>query len=119
MFDVNQLNLSASLSREKDLVILLGSFLVHKCFDYLVELIEYIGSYSCEDLQHIFSQVFQSITTTEQKWFKAFLEIISDRDFVCSFLEDVPAYVELITEDFFAVKSIDEELINSFVEFCV
>jgi len=102
----------ALIKEEKDLVVLLGSFLVYKQFDLLYDVVRYIESYSADDLFEIISAIKNHVPATLIYWFASFLSIVKDESLLIYFLRlDIDH--DLVSQ----VTALEPVLVNEFIEF--
>lgn len=100
------------MREEKDLVILLGSFLVYKQLDLLYDVVRYIESYSADDLFEVISAIKDHVPATLIYWFASFLSIVKDETLLIHFLRLDIDY-DLVSQ----VSLLEPVLVNEFIEF--
>jgi hypothetical protein len=102
----------ALIREEKDLVVLLGSFLVYKQLDSLYDLVRYIESYSADDLFEIINTIKSHVPATLIYWLASFLSIVKDESLLIHFLKLDVDY-DLVNQ----VVELEPVLVNEFIEF--
>ena len=104
--------MSDFMSQEKDLVLLLGSFLLYKEFVCLYELIAYVKSYSSDDLINIIGELKKCLPKSVIEWFADFLSIVNEKTSILT-ISSLLEQQELIP----LVVQSSPELVNYFVDF--
>jgi len=101
------------IGQEKDLVLLLGSFLVYKQVDCLYELIQYINSYDSSDIFEIIQVVKDHLSNTLIEWFVTLLQLFQE-EVILRELLSLP-----ITNEFAlaVVNIVSPEDLNTFISF--
>lgn len=102
----------ALIREEKDLVVLLGSFLVYKQLDLLYDVVRYIESYSADDLFEIINAIKDHVPATLIYWFAGFLSIVKDESLLIHFLKMDVDY-GLVSQ----VTVLEPVLVDEFIEF--